>query len=234
MRKSKDEVLFKPQPVRGFERRNILYIPIDTPLNTIGEALKKRSLKEMATPFGYAYLLKNRAVVFQAVGAPLAVIWLERFVVSGTEEILILGFCGALHSKSKTADPVIITEATSEEGTSRHYFPRKRIFHPSASLSQTVRQTLQARSLPYRTGSLVSTDAPFRETKSWLEQQRKKRLGFVDMEASAVFAMAEFHGIQAAALMLVTDNLSEAKHKIHFKHPRLIKNVQNYFFPFME
>jgi len=234
MGKNGSEVLFKPQPVRGFERRKILYIPVDTPLNTIGGALKKHSLKELDTPFGYAYLLKKRAVVFQAVGSPLAVIWLERFAVSGAEEVLILGFCGALHSKSKTADPVIITKAASEEGTSRHYFPRRRVFYPSPSLSQEVRQRLQTERLTCHTGSLVSTDAPFRETKSWLVRQRKKGLGFVDMEASAVFALAEFHGIQAAALMLVTDNLSEDEHKIRFKHPRLIKNVQDYFFPFLE
>ncbi|MBN1222244.1 MAG: nucleoside phosphorylase [Candidatus Aminicenantes bacterium] len=234
MNKSKSKVLFKPQPLHGFERSRVLYIPMDAPSKIIGKALKKRAVKATTTPLGQVFLLKETAVIHLVVGAPTAVIWLERFVASGAKELLILGFCGSLKSETNIADPILITKALSEEGTSRHYFPRRRIFRPSTSLQSEVRQTLRTRKLPCIEGSVVSTDAPFRETESWLEKNRKKGIGFVDMEASAVFALAEFHGIKPAALMLVTDKLTANKHKIHFKHPDLTKNIQKYFFPFME
>ncbi len=54
------------------------------------------------------------------------------------------------------------------------------------------------------------------------------------MEASAVFALAEFHNIKAAALMLVSDKLSDDKHKIQMKHSMLLTNIKKYFFPFLE
>jgi len=234
MKNSESEVLFKPQPMKGFERRRILYIPIDTPSGIIGKTLKKQSAKEKMTPFGQSYLLKNTAVIYLVVGAPSAVIWMERFIASGAREILILGFCGALEPDSAISDPILITEAVSEEGTSKHYFPHRESFLPSPGLNREMKKELRKRNLAHQTGTIVSTDAPFRETKSWLERHRKKGIRFVDMEASAVFAVAEYYGIEAAALMLVTDNLSKAKHKINVKHPRLIQNIKSCFFPFMK
>jgi purine-nucleoside phosphorylase len=232
--KDQSEVIFKPQPVSKFGRKQVLYIPCDTPLKTIQKALQDRSIKEKQEPYGHLFLLKNRAVLFNVIGAPLAVIGLERFIATGAEEILILGFCGALDKKAHIADPVVVTKASSEEGTSRHYFPRKRIFGPSSYSQKKLEQTLDAKKLPFSSGKVVTTDAPFRETKSWLARNTKKGIEYVDMEASAVFALAEFHNIKAAALMLVSDNLSDERHKVQMKHTRLLTNIEKYFLPFFE
>jgi hypothetical protein len=53
------------------------------------------------------------------------------------------------------------------------------------------------------------------------------------METSAVFALAEYYGLQAAALMLVSDIISEDKHKVGFSSPLLHKNIKKYFLPFI-
>ncbi|MFC2165123.1 nucleoside phosphorylase [Acidobacteriota bacterium] len=234
MKKDTSEVIFKPQPVSHFGRKRVLYIPCDTPLNTIQNALKKRAVKEKKELYGHLFLLKSQVALSMIIGAPLAVIGLERFIASGAEEIIILGFCGALDAKAKIADPVIITQASSEEGTSKHYYPRKRIFRPESSLRRELELTLDKRGLPYSSGTVVTTDAPFRETKAWLLRNREKGMRYVDMEASAVFALAEFHNIKAAALMLVSDNLSDDKHKIQMKHSTLQTNIEKYFIPFLE
>ncbi len=151
MKKDKSELIFKPQPVSQFGRKRVLYIPVDTPMNTIQSALRTRAIKEKREPYGHLFLLKNQVALSTSIGAPLAVIGLERLIASGAEEILILGFCGALDKNAKIADPVIITQASSEEGTSRHYFPRKRIFRPSSSLRKELELTLGAKRLPYST-----------------------------------------------------------------------------------
>jgi len=234
MNKDKNEAIFKPQPLRQFGRKRVLYIPVDTPMNTIQNALRQCSIKERKEPFGHLFLLKKHAVLSMAIGAPLAVIGLERFIASGAEEILILGFCGSLDKRAKIADPILITQASSEEGTTRHYFPRKTLFRPSSLLKKELELTLDANRLPYSAGAVVSTDAPFRETKTWLARNTEKGIRFVDMESSAVFALAEFHNIDAAALMLVSDNLSDDQHKIQMKHTMLLKNIKKYFYPFLE
>lgn len=233
MKKDTSEVIFKPRAVSHFGRKRVLYIPLDTPMKTIQNAIAKHSIKEKKEPFGHLFLLKNQVVLSASIGAPLAVIGLERLIASGAEEILVLGFCGALDKKSRIADPVIITQASSEEGTSQHYFPQKRIFRPASTLRKELELTLGAKRLPYSSGAVVTTDAPFRETKSWLARNAKKGIRYVDMEASAVFALAKFRNIKAAALMLVSDNLSDDKHRLHMRHSMLLTNIEKYFFPFL-
>jgi len=234
MKSKKDESIIKPQPIRGFGQRAVLYIPVDFPSLTIQKVLKKGAKKTKITPLGQLYGFKNRAVLSQCVGAPLAVLTLERLIISGAQEIIILGFCGALDEHTDIGEAVSVTEAASEEGTSKHYFPRKMLFRASSRLKARVENTLSEQRLSFMNGSVVSTDAPFRETRSWLDRNKARGIGFVDMETSAVFALADFYGIQAAALHLVSDQLTLSSHQIGFHSLKLTQNIEKYFLPFID
>lgn len=229
-----DELIVKPKPLRDFVRERTVYIPVDSPSRFIQKAIRKSLTKEKVTAFGNLYLLKNKTILYQCVGAPLAVLTLERLIASRAKEIIILGFCGSLNPKAKIKTAVSITKALSEEGTSKHYFPRKRIFYPSASLKKKVENKLRDLGHPFLHGAIVSTDAPYRETQSWLTLKQEKGIDFVDMETSAVFALAEYHNIHAAALMLVSDELTLSKWKTGFHNDKFAQIIENYFFSFIE
>ena len=228
-----DEVIVKPKPIKDFARKKVIYIPVDSPSRIIQKALEKNAIKESITPYGRFYLLEDKVVLLQCLGAPLAILSLEIFIVSGAREILLLGFCGSLSHELKIADILSISKAFSEEGTSKHYFSRRKIFCPSSILRERIESTLNTLSLPFSTGTVVSTDAPYRETKSWLAQKQKRGIYSVDMEISAVFALAEFYEIHAAALMVVSDELSSGEWKTGFHHPKLDEKIKKYFFPFI-
>ncbi len=229
----REQSLAKPKPVRGFSKKRIIYIPIDSPTSTIHRNFKKYIQKNKQTPFGQVFLFSDKIILYQCISSPLAVLSLERLIASGAKEIIILGFCGSLLTGSKMGDAISITRAISEEGTSRHYFPRKRSFSPSPSLRNWIEAKLDSQKLDYNQNTLVTTDAPFRETRSWLKEKQQQNIGCVDMETSAVFALADYYGLQAAALMLVSDILTEEKHKIGFFSPLLHKNINKYFLPFI-
>jgi purine-nucleoside phosphorylase len=159
---------------------------------------------------------------------------LERLIASGAKEIILLGFCGALDTNTDIGEVVSVTDAISEEGTSRHYFPRKRRFLPSSSLRDRIENNLFERGLSFVNGRVVSTDAPFRETRSWMEHNQGKGVGFVDMETSAVFALADFYGVDTAALHVVSDQLASSSHRVGFRAIKLVQNIQKYFLPFIE
>jgi purine-nucleoside phosphorylase len=53
------------------------------------------------------------------------------------------------------------------------------------------------------------------------------------METSAVFSLAEFHGIRAASLQIVTDELSTGKWKPGFSSPQVKDRVKDYFLPLL-
>jgi uridine phosphorylase len=234
MRSKKDEGIIKPKPIRGFARREVLYIPVDSPSFTIQKALKKNTRKSKITPLSQLFLLKNKTVLYQSVGAPLAVLSLERLIASGAQEIIILGFCGALDEITGIGDAVSVIQAVSEEGTSSHYYPRKKIFRASPRLKDEVENILFEKRLSFVNGAVVSTDAPYRETQSWLNRNRTRGIGFVDMETSAVFALADFYGIQAAALHLVSDRITSSSHRTGFHSLKLKQNIKKYFLPFLD
>lgn len=232
-----EDVIIKPKPFKGVSGREVVYFPYDTPSRPIQKFLTNSSHKQKFTGFGTLYLLDNKVdkkvVLYHSLGAPSAVLSLERLIVSGAKEILLLGFCGSFNPEYKMMHVASITKALSEEGTSRHYFPRKRIFYPSSILRKRVERALRLSKLPYYSGSLVSTDAPYRETKSWLNKMKKKDIDFVDMEASAVFSLAEFYSIQTAALLIISDELWSGSWKQGFHDPRMNALINKFFFLFL-
>ena len=53
------------------------------------------------------------------------------------------------------------------------------------------------------------------------------------METSAVLALAQFHNVQSAALMIVSDELSPDGWKIGFKNLKLDERIKKVFLPFL-
>jgi purine-nucleoside phosphorylase len=56
----------------------------------------------------------------------------------------------------------------------------------------------------------------------------------VDMETSAVFALAEFKGIRAASLLIVSDELRDLGDNRGFNHPKMQEVLEEYFMPFIK
>lgn len=233
MGRMREESIVKPRPYKKLKKERVIYIPFDSPSKILHKTIKKSALKEIDIDIGLLYLLKNKIILYRSLGAPAAVLSLEILIASGVKEIILLGFCGSLNPKFKMMAVASISKALSEEGTSKHYHPRKRIFYPSSPLKKRMEGILQASALPFFKGALVSTDAPYRETKSWLEQKQKRKIDFVDMETSAVFALANFYNIQAAALMIVSDELWGGTWKQAFNSSKLDEKIKKYFLPFI-
>lgn len=231
MKKKIERGILQPRPIKGLSKERIVYFPLDAPPQAILGLIKKSALKEIQTIFGDFYLLKDKIILYKSLGAPSVILSLEPLIASGAKEIIIIGYCGSLHPDYRMMDAISISKALSEEGTSRHYFPRKRIFHPSSELKKKLENILETSNLPFLSGSVVSTDAPFRETRSWLKAKQKRGISLVDMEVSAVFALAQFYGIQAAALLVVSDEIWSGVWKVAFKGPEFEQKIKDYFVP---
>jgi len=228
-----DQLIVKPKPIKGFFHNRVIYIPCDTPSRIIQKKLNANASKEKNLAFATLYSLRNSTVLYNVIGASAAVVALECLIASGAEEIILLGFCGALGPLGNIAEATSISLAYSEEGTSKHYFPRKKLFRPSSTLKNALESVLIDQKLNFHEGVIVSTDAPFRETQSWLSEKRKKQIDFVDMETSAVFALAEFYKINATALMIISDKLESKSWTTGFRKLLFSKQIRRYFFPFI-
>lgn len=231
MSKAHEKGIVRPRPLKDFNTKRVIYFPMDVPSLPVLSIIKKSALKEIQSTFGDLYLLQDKVILTRCLGAPSAVLSLEPLIVSGAKEIMVIAYCGSLHSDYRMMKAVSVSKALSEEGTSRHYFPKKRIFHSSPALKKRMENIMELSGLPYLEGSIVSTDAPFRETHSWLKEKQNKGIGLVDMETSAVFALAEFYGIQAAALLIISDELWSGVWKVGFRSPELGQKIREYFIP---
>jgi len=138
-----------------------------------------------------------------AVGAPMAVMVLEKLIVLGACKVVMAGWCGALRPDMCVGDTVLGGAAYSGEGTSQ-YYTNDTVSNPSQRYITTMKSVFDLRD----TVSFWSTDAPYRESKKMLQQLAQKcNVGAVDMEYSALCAVANFRKIDFASLFLVSDEL---------------------------
>lgn len=218
-----------PKPIRGFKDKRVVYLPCDLPGGILSKALKRQGGVKKDLGFCSLYALSGQAALYGAMGAAAAALALEAVIASGAEEIILLGFCGSLSRRFRIGDVIGISRAVVGEGTSRHYFPHRRYFLPSPSLAAE----LERRTAIRRKGVIISTDAPYRETAVWLNESRRRGAGLVDMETSAVFALAAFHGIRAASLQIVSDEIFTGRENSGFSGPLLKARVAESFLPLL-
>ena len=201
--------IIKPQLIKDFKRDRTVFIPYEPCKGVIQNLFKNKIIKSSSLYNSKIFLLSDKVILFKSIGASQSVMCLERLIASGTKEIIILGFCGSLKENIQIGSVVLAYEAYSQEGTSKHYFPDETSFKASEELFSEVKNILEKNNLPYLITKLVSTDAPFRETSEWLNKMINLGIECVDMETSAVYALAQFYKISAVSLMVVSDILKK-------------------------
>lgn len=152
-----------------------------------------------------------------AVGAPMAVLCLEKLIALGAEKIILYGWCGSLQERLHGMDILVPTSGLSEEGTSRHYQSgRSCEIIPSTPLRNKLCRVLTDKSFEFQQGPLWTTDAPYRETREKVTDYAAQGIYGVDMEYSALCTVAAFRKAQLAAVMLVSDELRKSPWKPHY------------------
>jgi len=158
------------------------------------------------------------------VGAPYAVMLVESLVAWGVDKILFVGWCGAISSRVKAGDIIVPGSAMVDEGTSGHYCsPSCHVALPARQLMEHSRLALQHYQAPYHEGSIWTTDAIFRETVGKVKHYQGQGALAVEMELSAIFSVAGFREIQAAGILVVSDELSDYQWRPGFKSPAFKK-----------
>ncbi|MEJ2038525.1 MAG: nucleoside phosphorylase [Desulfosarcinaceae bacterium] len=142
------------------------------------------------------------------MGAPYAVMILEILRAWGVRKVLFFGWCGSIDPVFRIGDIVIPTSALIDEGTSLHYRKtREAEVHPDRSLCAALQADLDDNGVDYKTGRVWTTDGIFRETPNKIEAFQRKGANVVEMELSAIYSLAAFHDMAAAALLAVSDEL---------------------------
>ena len=154
------------------------------------------------------------------IGAPYASMIVEALGVWGVESILFVGWCGAVSQQVKAGDIILPDSAMVDEGTSGHYCdPSCRVALPARPLVHQVRLALQNEGARFHEGAVWTTDAIFRETVEKVKHYQAKGALAVEMELSAIFTVAEFREMEAAGILVVSDELSDYQWRPGFNTP---------------
>jgi uridine phosphorylase len=167
-----------------------------------------------------------------AVGAPMAVMCLEKLIALGAKKIILYGWCGSLQQQLHAMNVLIPTEAFSEEGTSQHYQAdiRHNPILPAPVLRTRLCNGISDLEINFQQGSLWTTDAPYRETHKKVADYAKQGIYGVDMEYAALCTVAAFRGVELAAVMLVSDELWQRPWKPQYSFKKFKKESKRILF----
>jgi uridine phosphorylase len=140
-------------------------------------------------------------------GAPGAAIVIEELTALGVRRFVNVGLAGALPNDVDFGDVVLCTAAIRDEGVSHHYVPATRYAYPSAGLTDELRQAMLRKGDPFTEGMTWTLDAVYRETVEEALAYREEGVVTVEMEAAALFTIAEVRGVEIASLFTISDHL---------------------------
>jgi len=155
------------------------------------------------------------------VGAPFAGIAVEEYAALGVSRFVIVGIAGSLQPQVRVGELVVCDRALRDEGTSHHYLAPGRYVYPSADLTRALRYRLGRDGTRFASGPTWTIDAPYRETVAEIRRYRARGIVTVEMEASAVFAVARCRKRHAAALFVISDNLDDRGWEPRFHDTRV-------------
>ena len=154
------------------------------------------------------YLGKRIAVFNPGVGAPAAATSLEDIIGLGATKIIGCGGAGIVKQGFDVGHIIVPTGAVRDEGTSHHYQPVEVAVVPHPLAVDAIDAELSDAGVPHDKGLTWTTDAIFRETPEKVARRREQGCISVEMEASAMFAVAMFRGAVYGQLLYAGDDVS--------------------------
>ncbi|MBO6158434.1 MAG: GrpB family protein [Firmicutes bacterium] len=149
-------------------------------------------------------------LVCAEVGAASCVGLFEDLFAMGAETLILYGNCGVLDRSIDDLAIILPTSAIRDEGTSFHYCPPSREIAVNTDYGDLFESMLRELGIPYHKGKCWTTDGFYRET-AWKMQKRKEEGCIcVDMEASAMAAVAKMRGKKILQFFYAADNLDTA------------------------
>ncbi len=150
-------------------------------------------------------------IVGRVVGAPFAVLVAEELFASGCQLLLSITSAGQILSMGQPPYVVLIDRALRDEGTSYHYLAPS----PYSSLDPIMRKLISTHwnhtHVPLFTGATWTTDAPFRETETWIAWCREQGILAVEMEAAALYALASVKRLDIICFAHVTNQMGQTE-----------------------
>ena len=144
-------------------------------------------------------------------GAPACIVQYEEVFAMGLEKMVVFGTCGVLDRSIDDLAIIIPNSAIRDEGTSYHYMKSSKEVEVNPKYQDEFIKLLNEHDYSYKVGKVWTIDAPYRETRTKVANRKKEGCICVDMECSAISALAKFRNKEIFQFFYAADNLDSAK-----------------------
>jgi uridine phosphorylase len=153
------------------------------------------------------------------IGAPAAAAALEELAAMGTGAFVSVGTAGSLQRDLDIGDLVLCEAAIRDEGVSHHYLPPAKLATADAEMTAALGAALGQAAVPFRAGSSWTIDTPYRETVAEARHYQAEGVLCVEMEAAALFAVAEVRRLRVSSAFAISDSLADLVWNPQFHGP---------------
>jgi 5'-methylthioadenosine phosphorylase/purine-nucleoside phosphorylase len=172
-----------------------------------------RRVNEERGMLGFTGTFDGRPISVQTtgMGCPSAGIVFEELVMLGARRLIRVGTCGGLKDGMRMGDTVLAVSATAEDETPLRY-AQMPSYAPACTfeLAETAARLSRDQGATVHVGPVLTSGVFYDPDPTTFA--RWKRVGHigVEMEAAMMYTVAAVHGIEALAMMTVSDLLAES------------------------
>ncbi len=148
-------------------------------------------------------------IVSRAIGGSFAVLIAEQMRVSGAKVILGLTSAGRVSPSMPLPGLVVATRAIRDEGTSYHYLEPAEMVDAPPEVALLLESELKALPIPVLSGTVWTTDAPYRETERQLSEHAKAGVLAVEMQTASLLAFAKARKFPVGIVAYVTNGVGQ-------------------------
>jgi len=235
---SKDS-MFSPNEYMKYRKKRGTYPKFKTPIGVIfcyqqsliDYILNNHKTTKVDGFNGEMFLLdetkgKIAVVTKFGIGAPIVAMLIEQLVAFGVKRFISVGTAGTLQKNIKIGDFIICDRAIRDEGTSHHYLKYSKYAYASKEMTNKVKKSFDKLKQKYFVGTSWTIDAPYRETVAEAKQYQKENVATVDMEASALFSIAQYRNVKIGAVFTISDSLADLEWKPKFHSKKMTSGLE--------
>lgn len=171
-------------------------------VHEIGTGLGKLPVYRWFSPVGEVTLCNP------GVGSAFAALRLENLIALGCRWFIVCGSCGVLDPGLAHGHLILPTSAVRDEGASYHYLPPSREVEVDPQALACLERVVRAEGYDPLLAKTWTTDALYRETPARVAARRAEGCLTVEMEAAALFAVAQFRQVALAQILWAADDVS--------------------------
>jgi DeoD family purine-nucleoside phosphorylase len=174
---------------------------------------------------GFTGTFEGAPISVQAtgMGCPSAGIVFEELAMLGAQRLIRVGTCGGLQPGMQMADTVVAAAASADDTTPLRYAQMEG-FAPSATYSLVERAaTLSAEGSDHavHVGGVVTSGIFYDPDPTAFDRWRRLGHLAVEMEAAMMYTIAAVKGLEALAIMTVSDILAEGESPVRISEDEL-------------